>query len=489
MKIKNIPEVISAECRIVSSANAHTFAEVTSVIDEKKAEEFLALAEQRQSVEIESDSGGLIMKGFVKDVLIKDKLSGMTAEMTIVSHSWKLQEQGKDRIFQNPEKTADDILKSYPDVETGMCDKINEPIKEIIYQYQTDDFTFIKMLASRCDCGVFVTEDGKLQFGKTNSSDIIDSKSKDYKTSVLGKTVSADKNNRKMSLFTSRQFLNGSEINVDGRKYIIYSTEIHDEFDETHYLYTAHTNPVYEECPLSPAFLITVAKVTDNNDSEHLGRVQVEFTEFEDNDSRKTWIPVITGFTGKDDGGIIMLPDIDDVVIVCISGEQSYIMGSLRKNKLPDRCHDPVKKYIYIGKNLLVTEDEKVSFFQGENTEIVITQDSIKAKTVDSCVTMNKEIISGELDKSKFSVEKENISAKSDKSLLSVKPDGISAELEKSVVSVKKDNISLKQNSTEISLESKKVDIKSGKSELILDNGKTKLNGSSIDMSTQAMSK
>ncbi len=440
MKIKNIPEVISLECRVVSSANAHTFAEVTSVIDENKADEFLSLAEQRQSVEIESESGNLLLKGFVKDVSIKNKISGTTAEITIVSDSWTMQEQGKDRIFQNPEKTAGDILKSFPDVEVGMCDKINEPIKEIIYQYQTDDFTFLKMLASKCDCGVFVTEEGKLQFGRTNSSDNIKSESDDYETSVFEKTVSANKNSREISFLMAKQFLNGSEISVDGSKYIICRTEIHDEFDETHYSYTAQTNPVYSEYPLSPSSLIAVAKVTDNNDSEHLGRVQVEFTEFEDNDPQKTWIPVITGFTGKDGGGIIMLPDIDDIVIVYISGEKSYVMGSLREKELPDKCHDPVKKYIYIGQNLLVVEDEKVLFTQGENIETVITQDSITAKTGDSCFTMNKEIISAE------------------------------------------------QNNTKMCLESKKADIKSGKSELILDNGKTKLNGSSIDMNTQAMS-
>lgn len=457
MKIKNIPEVISAECRIVSSANAHTSAEVTSVIDEKKADEFLSLAEQRQSVEIESDSGNLLLKGFVKDVSVKKSVAGMTAEITIVSHSWTMQEQGKDRIFQNPEKTVSDILKSFPDVEVGRCDKINEPVKEVIYQYHTDDFTFVKMLASRCGCGVFVTEEGKVQFGRTNSSDSIKSESDDYRTSVFEKTVSASKDNRGISFITPKQFLNGSEVSADGMKYTVCRTEIYDEFDETHYSYVAYTNPVYDECPLSPLSLITVAKVTDNNDSEHFGRVQVKFTEFEDNDSQKVWIPVITGFTGKDGGGLIMIPDIDDTVIVYISGEKAYVTGSLRERKLPDKCHDPVKKYICIGQNFLVAEDEKVSFSQGENTEIIITQDSIMAKTGDSCFSMNKE--------------------------------SISAELEKSLVSVKKDSVSATQNNTKMCLESKKADIKSGQSELVLDNGKTKLNGSSIDMSTQAMSR
>ncbi len=456
MKIKNIPEVISAECRIIASVNNHTFAEVTSVIDEKKADEFLSLAEQRQSVEIESDSGNLLLNGFVKDVSVKKSVSETTAEITIVSHSWTIQEQGKDRIFQNPEKTASDILKSFPDVEIGICDKINEPIKEIIYQYQTDDFTFVKMLASRCECGIFVTEEGKLQFGKTNGSDNIKSESNDYKTSVFEKTVSVSKSNREISFITPKQFLNGSEVSADGTKYTVCRTEIHDEFDETHYSYVAHTKPAYDEYQLSPSSLITVAKVTDNNDSEHLGRIQVKFTEFEDNDSQKTWIPFITGFTGKDGGGVIMLPDIDDNVIVYISGEKSYVLGSLREKKLPDKCHDPVKKYIYIGKNLLVVEDEKVSFSQGENTEIIITNNSITAKIGDSQFTMNKEIIS--------------------------------AELEKSFVSVKKDSISATQNSTKMCLESKKADIKSGQSELVLESGKTKLNGSSIDMNTQAMS-
>ena len=198
----------------------------------------------------------------------------------------------------------------------------------------------------------------------------------------------------------------------------------------------------------------------------------MKFTEFEDNDSQKMWIPVITGFTGKDNGGLIMIPDIDDTVIVFISGEKAYVMASLREEKLPDKCYDPVKKYIYIGKNLLVAEDEKISFSQGDNTGIIITDDSITAKTGDSCLTLNKE----------------NISAQLEKSLLSIKKDSISAQLEKSLVSVKKDSVSATQDSTKLCLESKKADIKSGQSELVLDGGKTKLNGSSIDLNTQAMS-
>ncbi len=59
--------------------------------------------------------------------------------------------------------------------------------------------------------------------------------------------------------------------------------------------------------------LFFMAKVSDNQDEDKLGRIKVTFTN--ENEVVSDWIPYLSSVTG-DGTGVSCLPDIDDQVLV-----------------------------------------------------------------------------------------------------------------------------------------------------------------------------
>jgi uncharacterized protein involved in type VI secretion and phage assembly len=88
---------------------------------------------------------------------------------------------------------------------------------------------------------------------------------------------------------------------------------------------------------------MAVGIVTNNKDTEGLGRVKVKFPWLSDKDE-SYWARVVTPMAGKD-RGIYFLPEVDDEVLVAFeSGDMTkpYIMGSLwnGKDKPPEKNSD-----------------------------------------------------------------------------------------------------------------------------------------------------
>ncbi|MDE5835332.1 MAG: phage baseplate assembly protein V, partial [Ruminococcus sp.] len=320
------------------------------------------------------------MDGIVSAVSVDYGITSTKAEITITSQSLLLQEKGEERIFQNPEKTYADILKNFENVEIGKCEHINDKVKEIIYQHNTDDFSFLLYLAHKCGTGLWITEDGQVSFGMINNTKSISDSEKIYKKAVLEKTVTAQKNGRQINILTMEHIPNGSVLKNEQSEYIICETYVHEKCDETYFRYIGFTNPVFEEELYKPESIITTAKVTDNKDPENLGRIQVDFVEFSDKDSEKIWIDYTTPFVGSDNGGCVFIPDIDNKIIVCISGGKAYALNSLRVNALPDNCRDVTKKYFAVRDSVITVDDKEISAKQSDKTSYKMNADSIIAE-------------------------------------------------------------------------------------------------------------
>ncbi len=81
------------------------------------------------------------------------------------------------------------------------------------------------------------------------------------------------------------------------------------------------------------------AKVMDNNDPEALGRIKVQFTWQQDENTVSPWLRMLTPHSGLEKG-FYFIPEIGDEVLVAFEGgnaEKPYIMGSLyHGNAKPD---------------------------------------------------------------------------------------------------------------------------------------------------------
>ena len=402
----------------------NTVCSVSFTIDSTRSEEFLMAAENRTKVEISSDSGYRLMDGIVSSVIVTYGTLSSEVAVTITSESLLMQEKGEERIFQNPEKTYADILKEYPDVETGKCTHLNDTVEEIVYQHNMDDFSFLLYLAAKCGEGLFITDDGKVSFGMINSTKSMTDEEKAHQKSVLEKIITAEKNGREINIRTMEQLPNGSVLIHEQTPYTICRVHVQEIFNDVYFRYIGYTNPNFSKTSVKPEKLITKAKITDNKDPENLGRVQVEFLEFSDKDTKKTWINYLTPFIGINAGGQVMLPDVDDEVVICISDGVPYAINSLRNEALPENCQDITRKHLAIKDSVITFDENEITIKQGNKSSVI------------------------------------------------VKPDKIVVENSKGKLSV----------------ESSSAVLAGGNSKLSLNNGSTKLVGSTIDLNTQGIS-
>ncbi len=473
MKFINLPDYLEYENFMILEENgAHNVCTVTFKIAPRKAEAFLLAAEQRVRVEIASDSGDRIMEGVISAVTVDYGITLTTAEVCITSESLLLQEKGKNRIFQNPHKTYADILESFPEVEIGKCENLNDTVEEILYQYQVDDFTFLKYLAAHCKCGIWITEEGKVSFGEINSVRELSDSETIYQNSILKKKITASKQCRKAEILTMEQFPNGSKLILEGTEYVICGVCVYEKYDKPYFRYTALTKPDYAFALQYPAALYTEARVTCHEDPEHLGRIQVEFSDFQDEASEKTWIPYLTPYVGTHQGGVVALPDVDDHVIVCLSDGAVYAINSIRKDVLPENCCDVGKKHFAIKDSLMTADAEAIRIAQGVHSVCTLTADAVTA----------------EHDKSRIALEADAVSLQAHQSAMQLTAEQIRSEVKQSSLTLKKDRISAQNQNGVLELNKESAKLTGGRSGLLLKDGKTKLSGNSIDLSTQGVS-
>jgi hypothetical protein len=485
VKFKNLPDFLEySDFTIESHEGKHTVCKVLFSIEPDDAENFLYASENRTKIEICSDSEERIMNGIISAVAINYGVTSTTAEVTITSESLLLQEKSEERIFQSPKKTYSDILKSFDEIEIGKCDHLKDVVEEIIYQHNIDDFSFLLYLAHKCGTGLWITEDGKVSFGTINNKKSLSDSETQYQNAILEKTVSANKSGRQIDILTMQHLPNGSLLNNMQSEYTICETYVHEKCDEPHFRYIGFTNPLFEESSYNPKYLFTTAKVTGNKDPENLGRIQVEFSEFTDNDSEKTWINFTSPFVGTNNGGCVYIPDVDDMVFVCISNGKAYALNAIRVNALPENCQDIQKKHFAIKDSIISIDENEILAKQGEKTSYLINADSIVSKHDKAKISLDDSSVTNQFDKSNVILNDSSVTNQIDKSKMVLKSDSIKSETGKSTLELKSDEIKSENGKGKISIKNGTSVLSGGKSTISLKNGKTKLTGSSIDLST-----
>lgn len=462
-----------SDFKIKVKANAHTECHVNFCIHEDSVESFLAASENRRKVEIFSNTGDFIMSGIVAAVTVSYGITSVAAAVTIMSESFLFSESGAERVFQNPDQTYLDILKTYPQLEIGKCACLNEQVKEIVFQHKTDDFSFLLYLSRRCGTKLWITEEGKISFGNVNVRRKISDTETAYHRAVLEKSIKSSKYGRTFNILTMERFANGSVVEYGNDEYTICEIEIFEEHDEIYYRYTGYTNLQYlNDNYNNENQIITSGRVTDNKDPKNLGRIQISFYDFSDTSNKKTWIPYLTPFVGKYHDGLVMIPDIGDTVIFCISNGIAYSIGSLRTEALPETCRSVDKKYFSVKSSVFSVDENEIVSKQGKNIS----------------GTMKSDELTFEYDNTKIALNDKSIVMSADSSKITVNSDSVNTAAGKASIKVKSDDITAENGDGKLSIKNGNTTIKGGKSQLTLNDGKTKLSGNSIDLSTQSFS-
>lgn len=453
MRIDGLPAepIICREVRFHGCLGEHPFCRAALVIPGEQAEKYLEAAENRTGVNVTDDDGECILSGFVYSCSIAEKVSETTAELIIYSRSVLLSEKGEERLYQCPTKTLNDILSDFPDAEIGEGVERGAVLEEIIYQHNSDDFSFLKMVADRCGCILAVTEEGRISFGRIlNPGAKLFLSSEDRRRRVFSPRLFSERGRRGIEFKALKKLPVGSEVEIDGSVYLLAEVTASKEFHEEVYSYVGYAEQSEKQCAVLTGELTAQAEVMDNNDPEKQGRVQVRFLNYQDNAKERAWIPLLTPFIGRHSGGFVMIPDVGDHVVVHITDGIPYVIGSLRKECIPENCSDVNNKYLAMDKTVIEVDDRHIRITQGDKT---------------SCVIKDGEVVL-ELDKTAVQANCSSVIADADK---------IQLQANQTLISGGQSKLTLEESQAELS---------STGSSLSLTSGASELSGSSIKLSS-----
>lgn len=101
--------------------------------------------------------------------------------------------------------------------------------------------------------------------------------------------------------------------------------------------------PPLSAMPIPPFCETQLAKVTDVNDEEGLGRVKVQFLWQDGSSEKSPWIRVASPYTGKDKGFYI-IPEVDDQVLVAFENnnpDKPYVLTGMYNGDAVPEWFDP----------------------------------------------------------------------------------------------------------------------------------------------------
>lgn len=347
-----------------------------------------------------------IFKGIVTQASLRKGYAGNELEIAAVSESIELDEEGKKKLFQNPEKKLGDILSVLDLHACGLelAAKFKDAVCEaVICQNEETDFQFLRRMAALAGWPLWL-DDMNIKLALVVAGCVSDKKVK-FESDLMHslRRIRAWKK-PESALVASAQFVNPGFLATLPDDSTVWRVEsVHGRLEHGVDLYEYELGE-YEEPEVKldepawlPALKLT-GRVAAADDPENLGRVRVQFEEIEDEtpDDKKLWIPYRPGWAGKN-SGIVFIPDKDDLVEAFFINGQLYCASALREHALAEECQKVADKAIcnntgqrifwkeeslelLAAENRLYMDKEKIELTVGENL-LRLDKDTILLQT------------------------------------------------------------------------------------------------------------
>ena len=317
--------------------------------------------------------------GEITSVTVERKLGNTCIEVSAVSDSAKIDSDKHTRIFQNPDKTFADILTparlKIPQCKIELATDLSSAnYKNILVQNQETDFEFINRLARYANKKVWIndTKAGQIVLKVADCAD--DTPRKIELKKIISCRIGREKNLKIARIETQEYFPTGALVQIENYncKYLVNAVEFRLVHGSDRFFYELEEFTP-RKIDINPAPLEKTikfkAKITNTADEKNLGRVQVKITDAEDEDSKKSWLPYRTPYSGKD-GGFVFIPDVGDTVEVIFANGDFFVCSALRENALQKDFQNVADKYI-------ANNSGQKIFFKQESLEIVSAKNKI----------------------------------------------------------------------------------------------------------------
>ena len=429
MEISGFENIISIyNFEYCAAVDSHENCEFSCFVKEEDIDSLIGLVDS----DISFQDNEFKFSGHVTDIAYSKDISGCFVEVKTVGKTYVFDKDKKYRVFQNKEKTVSDILSFMESIsDVNVLDDSDIILEDILFQNNETDWEFVLRICKSIGVHFFTGEKNYIGKSGTNTKNIEEIDCIDYKVSAsiyAGKLYCRLKD----SLFL------GDKVSFGEKQYVIENKKYRFEKEQYYYEYilreigektvTKETNSVYVN-----------AIVTDNNDPDKKGRLQVNFENDYIQDCMKdnpVWIERLDLYASKG-LGTVFIPNVDDKVRIHIYEGKAYVIGCVRDEAYAEQYQDSCNKYLILSDKIYFEYKEDVLTLFNKDNKIEITEDSI------SIMVGEKSSVVSEKDRVCISVDKSSVEIASD---ISMKTNKVISEA-KSDASITATNVNIKGKS------------------------------------------
>lgn len=362
---------------VMDEKNRHSVCIVDLTVENEKIQCFLSDNQVgNKSISVGLD-GEIVFSGTIRRIDSVKTYLITKVRITAISFSDILDSEIHNRVFQSPKKTYEKICSFFSDnkVEVKCVDEsINdEQIENILLQHNETDFEFLRRIFQSKKQDIYIVNNRK----SCCSVEIVEKRNFIKETIAESDIVrfSQEKyeNYERVKICTYKLFEVGAYVEVFGTTYQVESREIINEYEKNEIQYSLIIIVEQKNNPLLDSFNLGLAKVVNNSSDDHLGKIQVEFLEYEDAmGEEKIWIDYLSPLTEKG-GGFIALPDQNEVVEVIYRNNKCVAIGCVRVTELDEHIQDTNKRY-FCSRGCSITTDDKYIDILVDKNNIRITE-------------------------------------------------------------------------------------------------------------------
>lgn len=332
-------------------------------------------------------NGKVLMRGKIREISYKAIFHRFDVVVKIISCSDEMDKEKKKRVFQNIHKKYGQVFDKLNSDKGSFC-VLEQSFKNkeeslLLLQDSETDFEYAVELAETAGCHLFVKDiDSKpsVDVGKSRNNAGGDLKEED----CIYFEWESDGYFERIKVRSRQYFEFGNLVNYKNRQFVVAEVKIELENGEIHgdYLFEREikSNETLlaskrEKLPASKQ--LGEAKVISNKDPENLGRIQVEFLDYEDSlPDNKMWMPYIPCLTEKD-SGTVWIPDTDETVYVLADRGRAYSAGCVRKTPLSEKIKNTDNRSMLVRGKYLVLSEDKIEI-KCEDSKLNLNNDTIQ---------------------------------------------------------------------------------------------------------------
>lgn len=399
ISISGIPYNKILQVNIAHNVGEHAYAGLELEVAKATGADFIKRADESIGVTINTSAEGqhpVLFAGYIQNISLQEMSDYSVLNVNLISASYKLDIQKKQRSFQNTQSTYGDIMEQAAEGKATITVTASDKATNgFVMQYSETDWTFIKRMASQLQAPIFVNIDsfvpmifvgtpvriGQFSYTTTNmmsSSAFMPNKS----TPLMNPSFAFGKKTTEAAAATNSvqneiySYI-GEKMNVNGVNYTIGSVSCSMELGVLQCSYGLGTGDNFK-CVVSTNNQLAGRMFMGEVKAVKGDQVKVHFTGLDDSydEGGDKWFPYSTAYSSSDGSGFYCMPEEGDTVRVFIPSNNendAFVASSVNSNPQSNTRDKSWKAPG--GKEILLADDGIYIICEGEKIYINLSTD------------------------------------------------------------------------------------------------------------------